>query len=234
MSYGILGFMMNEILFLAHVFFVLSVVCGAVLLGRQAVQALVCMYIVFANLFVVKKMLLMGFIASGSDMYIVGSMCALLIGSALWGEQFAHETARLSVALSVFFFVLCWFQVAYVPLPADSMHETFSLVLSRMPAVTLFSIVAHYCAQLCTLALSSIVRAVMRGWVLALGLGGAMLVGQCVDGVLFFGGTFGFATPMHTVLQMVVVSVALKLLCIIASSGLVMGALWCKERGYVQ
>jgi uncharacterized integral membrane protein (TIGR00697 family) len=232
--YAILAGMMNELIFIFHTLCVFGVVCGAVLLGRHTVQALVCIYIVLANLFIVKKMLLVGCIASGSDMYVMGSMCALMIGAALWGERFARETAMLSVAVSLFFFMLCWFQVAYVPLPVDSMHETFALLLARMPHITFFSIVAHYCAQLCTLALSSAVRMLCKGWLQAGGLVAAMVLGQVVDGIIFFGGAFGLTTPVYTLAQMIGVSVCLKMLCIVASSALVVGAVWYKERGHVQ
>ncbi len=234
MSYGILAAMMNEILFSTHIFFVLSVVCGAALLGQNAVQALVCVYTVLANLFIVKRMVLWGVVASGSDMYIIGSMCGLLIGSSLWGNEFARTTARLSVVASLFFWALCWFQVAYVPLPADSMHEAFALLLARMPYITMFSIVAHYCAQICTITAAGTVRRYMHGWMQALGLIGAMVFGQVVDGIIFFSGAFGYATPITVLAQMIGMSVLLKMFCIIVSSPLIMGALWCKEQGYVQ
>lgn len=234
MSYGILGAMMNEILFLLHTFFVLIVVCGAVFLGQHAMQALVCVYTVLANLFIVKKMVLLGFVASGSDVYIVGSMCGLMIGGVLWGQQFARQTAALSVATSLFFWTLCWFQVAYAPLPVDSMHDTFALLLSRMPYITFFSIAAHYCAQVVTVTLSAQVRALMRGLWQMFGLIGAMVLGQILDGVMFFGGAFGVATPWATLLQMIAVSLLVKMFGIIAGSALIMGVVWCKERGYVQ
>jgi uncharacterized integral membrane protein (TIGR00697 family) len=233
MSYGILATMANELIFIFHTVFVLSAACGVLFLGRHATQALVCIYTVLANLFIVKKMVLFGCVTSGSDVYIVGSICALMMSSLVWGEQCARSTAFLSGAVSVLFFILCWFQIAYVPLPIDTMHEIFALVLSRMPHITFFSIAAHYCAQRCTIALSRLAHRVSTSIVRGRTLVGALVVGQLVDGIIFFGGVFGFSVTVSTLVQMIFMSVLIKMGALVAGSFLVMGVEWCKEHGYV-
>lgn len=139
---------MNELIFFLHTLVVFGATFGAFLAGKHMLRALACLYVVFANLFVVKKMMLGGCVASGSDMYIIGSICAILMGRAVWGEAFAKRTAWLSVGVSVLFFMLCWFQVTYVPSAADTMQPVFLDVLGRMPWITFFSILAHYVSQL--------------------------------------------------------------------------------------
>jgi uncharacterized PurR-regulated membrane protein YhhQ (DUF165 family) len=113
------------------------------------------------------------------------------------------------------------------------MQSDFVLLLGRMPYVTFFSIIAHYCAQVITLALSKFFAALMRQRFLFCTTFSALVLGQVADGIIFFGGAFGASQPVYVLLQMVVVSVTIKLLFIAVSSWLVRGAVWLKEHRYV-
>ena len=95
--------MQNELLFLGHITIILGATLGAFLLDKHALRALVCLYVVLANLFVTKQMMLAGLVACGGGMYIVGSMCGLLLLQTVWGKDFARRTLYASFVLSLLF-----------------------------------------------------------------------------------------------------------------------------------
>ncbi|MDQ5940871.1 MAG: queuosine precursor transporter [Candidatus Dependentiae bacterium] len=225
---------MNELVFVTHALVVFGAAIGAFLAGQHMLQALACLYVVFANLFVIKKMYLCGFVSSGGDVYIIGSICAILMGRAIWGESFARRSALLSVGLSSIAFLLCWFQVAYAPSSVDTMQPVFVGVFGRIPAITFFSIVAHYVAQLVTVALAGLLSRVLHDRGLFYTTFVAMMAGQLLDALIFFFGVFGRDVSIGSVLQMTGVSTGIKLVLILSSSVVITLAVWCKERGYVQ
>lgn len=213
--------MQNEIVFLLHISLILGATVGAFLIDRHALRALVCCYVVLANLFVSKQMMLGGLVACGGGMYIVGSMCGLLIAQTVWGEQFARRTLYASFALSVLFFILSWFQLAYHPALFDTTHSLFSTVLGRVPRITLASLCAHIISQALTLAVQAALLRMTKQRGMFFINTGALLLGQVLDSALFFAGSFYGDTTWAVIAQMVCVSIMIKTTMIIASSALV-------------
>ena len=223
------GSMNNIYLFCTHFTVIFGALIGAFLAGAQVLQIFTALCAVFASLFVAKKMLLCGFISSGGDLYIVASMTALALGTAVWGQRYARGVFVIGIGLSLCFFLLSAFQLAYVPSADDCMQGAFLLLLGRVPAITLWSLAAHGVAQVTTIFLTSRLR--------CLGAAGTFLslvFGQVIDGAIFFGGVFGRAEGWGTIIQMVAVSMMLKMIPLFAGSVLVRLALWSKEQGYVQ
>lgn len=213
--------MQNEIIFLTHITVILGATLGAFLLDRHALRALVCLYVVLANLFVSKQMLLGGLVACGGGMYIVGSMCGLLLAQTVWGERFARRTLYASFALSILFFILSWFQGAYLPASFDTMHPFFLTVLGRVPRITLASLLAHVLSQGVTLVLqASLLRMTGQHGIFIINVI-AMIVGQVLDSAIFFTGSFYGDATWNAIAQMVLVSVGLKTTMVIVSSALV-------------
>jgi len=227
------GAMSNEILFILHSLFVLAVSVGALLLGRGALSALICLYYVFANLFVVKKMLLCGWLASGSDMYVVGSIAGILMGDVVWGKDFGRSIVWPSILIALFFFLLSWFQVAYQASSFDYMGGVFAQILSSLPRVTLFSVIAHAVAQQVTLFCSYFFSALSGNRAVGLTSFAALILGQLVDAGVFFGGVFGSQLPLSEIIQLIMTSTGLKVFVIACSSVLVSAVAVAKERGYV-
>ncbi len=224
---------MNEILFIAHIIFVFIAAVGAFLNGPFVTQTVASLYVVFANLFVIKKMLLGGVLVSGCDAYLIGSICALLMGRELWGERFALDLSIISMAVSGMFLVLCWFQVAYVPIATDIVHDSFAATIGLMPFITVCSLGAHLIAQLVTLLVSRVLSAFFEERYITGVAFLAMFVGQIVDSILFFGGAFFHDVTIAQLSSMVLVSAGLKIGLIAFSSVLVGFAAWCRRQGYV-
>ncbi|MGD1997653.1 MAG: hypothetical protein PVJ92_01925, partial [Candidatus Dependentiae bacterium] len=61
--------MYNEYVFAVHLLFLLSATYGAFLIDRTLLQALICLQVVCANLFIVRQMTLYNLIACGGGMY---------------------------------------------------------------------------------------------------------------------------------------------------------------------
>lgn len=221
--------MSNVAVFFLHFTVLFGALVGAFLAGPQALQVFSALCAVFASLFVVKKMVLAGLVASGADLYIMASMTALVLGTAVWGRRYARGVLVVGLGVSLFFLLLSLFQLAYEPSAADGMQHAFVVVLGRLSAVTLWSLVAHAVAQITT---SRIALALSRFGLVGTFL--ALSLGQIVDGIIFFGGVFGGTDSLRIVAQMIGVSMALKAVPLLAGTCLVRLALWSKERGYVQ
>lgn len=208
--------MQNELLYIIHIFLILSSVVGAFLCGRAVLSAFVYLLVACANLFVAKKILLVGMSASGSDMYIVGSMCGILLLQEEWGEAYAFSVLRMSFVMAGVLLVLSWFQCWYIPLAVDWAGPLFDQLLGVVPRVTLASIVAHGVAQVSALSIQKLLGSMrLYRWIIA---AGALCVGQVVDSILFFVGTFYGSESLSIIGEMVMMSVAMKIVAIIGGS----------------
>lgn len=232
-SVATLFFMQNEIIFLTHLLVILGATFGAFLIDKHALRALVGIYVVLANLFVAKQMVLGGLIACGGGMYMVGSICGLLLLQTVWGERFARRTLYASFGMALFFFILSWFQCLYLPSITDETHHIFMTVLGRVPRITLASLIAHFISQTVTLLLqAALLRLTQRHGLFVISTM-TMMLGQFLDSALFFSGSFYGDVAVAVIGQMVLVSVGIKTVMIVVSSLLVVLAQRCKERGYV-
>lgn len=225
---------MNELIFLGHLILILGATVGAFVIDKHLLQALVCVYVVNANLLVIKQMKLAGFIACGGGMYIMGSMCGLLLLQTFWGKRIAQRTLYASFGASILFLLLSLIHVAYLPAPTDFMHDIFSVILDRVPRITLFSMIAHFIAHYVTLyahhALLVFTRQRCMFSVSVL----SMILGQIVDSAIFFGGSFYGHSSWAVIGQMITVSMVIKTLMSVMSSLIILWASRLKGRTYVQ
>lgn len=224
---------MNELIFIAHLTLIFGATIGAFLIDKHLLQALVCIFVVTANLLVIKQMMLVGFVACGGGMYVMGSMCGLLLLQTFWGKQVAQRTLYASFGVAVLFLLLSMLHLAYAPAPTDFMHEAFAQVLGRVPRITIFSLVAHFSSHYFTLFLHRVLliftrqRGVFAASLLA------MIVGQVLDSVIFFGGAFYGHSSLIVIGQMVTISMVIKTIMSIMSSAIIVWAQYFKERSYV-
>lgn len=219
----------NEFIFLLHIFLILSATLGAFLIGKSTLQALVCLFVVCANIFVVKQMPLYGITACGGGMYIVGSMCGLLLLQEFYGEVCARRTVFTSFALSFIFLILGLFQMAYIPHAGDTMHGHFKVFLLRVPLVTLVSLGAHAISQGVALLVHGSFKRYLNP---SFAYNGALILGQIADSALFFGGVF-WGEDRVILFEMIGISILIKTSMVLMSSFLIVLAhrYYDKERG---
>lgn len=197
----------NELLFPFHVSCVVGVAFIASLWGRGALRALIVLSTVWANFFVVKPIAIFSLAACGGGMYMVGVGVGLLILERFAGREYATETVRLTVAASLIFLVLTFFHLMYEPAPVDTAHASFELLFGRVPRITVVSLLAHSFAQYSTLFLyraSALLMSHQRAHTVSL------LLGQILDSLFFFTGTFLGIVPFAHIAQMIGISCVVK------------------------
>jgi uncharacterized integral membrane protein (TIGR00697 family) len=208
--------MQNEFFYILHLFLILGATVAAFLCGRSVLTAFIYILVVCANIFVGKKLMLMGMSASGSDMYIVGSMCGILLLQSVWGHKYAMTVLKTSFVFAGLLWVFSWFQCQYAPLEADWAGPLFDVLLGGVWRVTLASIVAHGVAQITSLFVQKTLFVLHAASWLAHFC--ALAVGQVVDSSIFFAGAFYGQEPASIIAEMVVMSVIMKSVMIAAGT----------------
>lgn len=212
--------MNNELLFLLHLSLLLGATYGAFLTSRPLLQGLICLQVVCANIFVVRQMSLFGLTACGGGMYIVSSILGLLLLQTFHCKRVAHRTLYLSFGMALFFLLLTQFQLWYAPAAVDYGHAHFVALLGRVPRITAASLCAHFIAHYVTLTLHQVLRSLCSGHGLFIITTATIIFGQVLDSLIFFTGSFHGFAPWPQIVQMVTVSMGIKTVMVLCSSGL--------------
>lgn len=216
--------MMNEGIFSLHLLFLLGATYGAFLIDRTLLQALICLQVVCANLFIVRQMPLLGLTACGGGMYIASSILGLLLLQDFYGKKVAHRTLYLSFGMAAFFLILSQFHLWYTPAATDTAHGFFMALLGRVPYITVASLMAHFVAHYLTLTLQRVLieRVGERGLFIVSNV--TMITGQIVDSIIFFTGAFWGIASFEQITQMITVSMAIKTVMVLCGSVLLVFA----------
>jgi len=226
--------MMNEILFIAHLFLVFLVTVVALCNGPFVLQTLLAFYVVLAHLFVFKTMMFFGVLISGCDVYLMAGICGLLMGREMWGHRFVRDVSAISAVISCMFLVLCWFQTAYHAIPDDPFNVAFMGTIGLMPWVALYRLIAQYGAQAVTLVIAGKLTQWYKGTLVPGAAIAAMIFGQCIESFLFFGGVFKAHLSFQQLGAMLGISVLFKIILILGSSFFFGVAAWCRRYGYAR
>ena len=132
---------MNELIFFAHIIVVMSTVLGALLLGEQALVALVALCGILANVFVVKQVTLFGLEVTASDVYMIGAVCGLNLLQEFYGRQSAKRTIKVSFMLMFFYLILSQLHLLFLPSPFDTAHIHFVALFTPMTRIIIASVV---------------------------------------------------------------------------------------------
>lgn len=211
--------MLNELLFAGYVCIVSIASICALRLGKEALIALICLQAVLANLFVTKQIILFGFTATASDALAVGSALALNLLQEYWQKAIAIKTIWLSFFCSLFYTIICLFQLAYAPAATDTSSQAFIELLSPMPRIVIASLCIYLVAQHLDSALYAYFGKQLSGRHFILRNYSSLAIGQLVDTILFsFLGLYGINesfSSLKTLFDIIVVSYIIKLLVIL-------------------
>ena len=75
-------------------------------IGNQALCSFLCVQAILANLFVIKQITLLGFTATASDMYIVGSVLTLNLLQEYYGKDEARRAIWISFSMLLFYTIV--------------------------------------------------------------------------------------------------------------------------------
>lgn len=207
--------MTNELLFLFHVSCVGICLLIALRIGKEALIALVSLFTVLANLFVVKQIGLLGLNATASDAYAVGCM----LGINLLQEYYDKATARSAIIISFFvaivFTLAAQIHLGYTPLALDKAHEAFALILGSTARIVAASLATFYIVQQSDLYLYGFLKRrcekfyVLRNW-------GSVAISQLLDTVLFsYLGLYGIVADVWHIIW---ISYSIKMIILLGST----------------
>ena len=176
---------MNELLFLFHLLCIS--ICTLIMLkmGAEALVSFLCVQAILANLFVIKQITLLGFTATASDMYIVGSVLSLNLLQEYYGKHLARKAIWISFFLLIFYTIVSQIHIFYTPSPSDFTQEYYYNLLSYMPRLTSASIIVYLLVQHFDTFFYAILKRVFEGKHLLLRNMISITISQALDTILF-------------------------------------------------
>lgn len=208
--------MNNELYLFLHIFLVMGFLLGALRWGKEAVQSLIALFAVLANLFVVKQMRLFGFSVTCSDVYAVGAILGLNLLQEYWGAAEARKAVKVSFLTLLFFILSSQIHLLYAPTPEDWTNSAFFTLFSQTPRIAAASVLVYFLVQQMDVLLFGRLKIFFQGARLPLRVGISLLVSQLLDTILFsFLGLYGLVSSLFDI---ILVSFAVKCFVILLSS----------------
>lgn len=215
--------MPNEMLFLTHAGICLALTFAALRAGKEALVVWVALQAVLANLFVLKQIDCFSLTITCSDVYIIGSMCALNFIQEFYGKAAAVKTVILSFATLVIFSLFCVFHLAYSPSWADCAHENYKEILNIVPKLTIISIIVFFISQRADVLFFTFLK--KFSWPFPLRSALCLLCSQALDTGLFT--LLALRNLVEDPLAVFLVSYTIKVTLILLMSSLTqMGKAW--------
>lgn len=154
-------------------------------MGAEALVAFLCTQAILANLFVIKQITLLGFNATASDMYIVGSVLSLNLLQEYYGKHLAIKAIWISFVLLIFYTIVSQIHIFYIPSPTDFSQDYFYNLLSYMPRITTASIIVYLIVQHFDVYFYAILKRLFVGRQLLLRNMISISISQALDTILF-------------------------------------------------
>lgn len=206
--------MINEIIFLVSIVFIALSSILALYLSATALTALVCLQIVLMNLFVTKQMVLCGLNATTADALGIGAVLGINLLREYYGALVARKTVYLSFAIVIFYTIITWLQLAYVPAACDVQQVHFVAILGQMPRILTASLFTYMFVESIEYYLYDYYKRKFDGRYFIIRNYGVVLVTQLIDTVLFtFLGLYGLVDNVYEVITVSYVIKAVTIIC---------------------
>ena len=210
---------MNEVIFILHTFTTIFLGIGALKLGQQALIALVCLLGVLSNIFIAKQVTLFGCAVTCSDAYAVGSILCLNFLQEYFGREKVPQAIWASFFCLMVFLIMSQLHLWYLPNHFDTAQPHYQMLLSIMPRITLASLTSYLTVQVMDMCMFAWLQRLLHGKFFTLRITLSLILSQTLDTVFFsFLGLYGI---VGSVLQVIIVSLAVKLLIIALSTPLI-------------
>ena len=206
---------MNECFFFLHIFLLVSFVLLSLKLGKEALIACFAVQIILANLFVTKQMACFGLHVTCADVYTIGALFSLNLLQEYFGKKCAKRTIWTVFFLLFFFIAMSQIHLSYRPSQYDSMHPAFKAILGHAPRIMLTSFFVALLTQKLDVELFGFLKKKLKGKALFFRFGGASLLTQLIDTVLFsFIALYGLVHSMGDIILMSYLIKMIVILCI--------------------
>jgi len=210
---------MNELIFLLHIMIIAISSLVALWLGKEALIAYVCVLGILSNLFVTKQILLFGLNVTATDAFVVGAVLGLQLLQEYYGKKIARKAIGASFFLLIFYAVVSWIHMRYLPSFSDVCHGHFMAILKHMPRIAVASITSYLLSQLLDYNIYGFLKKIFKGRHLVVRSYISLAIVQLFDTVLFsFLGLYGIITNVGNV---IVLSFAIKMIVILIATPLV-------------
>lgn len=189
---------MNELIFLGHTLIVVGFALGALRLGAMALTALIALFGVLANLFVVKQMTLFGFSVTCSDVFAIGGILSLNLLQEYFGKESAQKAIKISLWALLFFALMAQIHLLYTPASHDMTHGAFLAIFSSSLRIIAASIATFFLVQQFDVRLFPLLKGS-----LPIRVGLSLLISQFLDTALFsFLGLYGLVVSIFDIIAL--------------------------------
>jgi queuosine precursor transporter len=206
----------NELIFIAHIIIISLSALVALRLGAHALVAFICLQCVLANLFVTKQITLLGLGATAADAFTIGAVLGLNLLQEYYGAAIARRAIWVNFFLLLFYALIGYLHLAYLPSSADTMHPHFMAILNPMPRIVIASFTVYLIAQYCDYLLYAFLKKALHDRLLVIRNYASIMITQFLDTVLFsFLGLYGLVDNIG---HIIIISYTVKLCAIVIAT----------------
>lgn len=203
---------MNHLIFIAHITIISSFTLFFGWLGKSALISYVSLLFVLANIFVIKQINLLEFSITSADAYIIGVSFGINLIQEIWGKKSAQKAIFISFACSLFYLIMGYFQIWYIPASFDTSHEHFLYLMNNTLRIITASFVSYLIVQFADTIMYGYLKKKADGKYFIIRNYISMLSSQLFDTILFsFLGLYGI---VHNITHIMVISYSVKVAAI--------------------
>lgn len=205
--------MSNELLFILWTVISVSGVLAAFRLwGRAGLFGIIGVYIVLANIFVLKQITLFGLAATGGNSLYGAIFLATDLLNEYWGEREARKGVWFGWTAALLFLVATQFFVLFTPSGDDFAHGSMELLFGLTPRIVAASLIAYAISQTHDVIAYQMWKRRTGGRYLWLRNNASTWVSQLLDSAVFASVAFVGVFPLGVVGQIIVTTYLLKVL----------------------
>ena len=212
--------MFNEIWFIANAIFVIFSIVVAFRLGFAAMVAIVSLFSVIANIFVVEQVSMFGLDVTAAEAYIVGIYYGIVLIQKYFGEKEAKQTILAQLLALLAAMVATRFQIRYSANSFDSTAPFFRAIFSSTPRIMIASIITLYLVPTIMVKVEKILTKFAHGRFLTIGgrlnLSIPVLISQFLDPLFF--AIIGLYGIVASVWQIILFSFIIRVISLITIS----------------
>ncbi len=203
---------MNHFIFIAHSLIISSLVVFFGRMGQAALTAYISVSFVLINMFVIKQIELLDYSVTCVDAYIIGVSFGINVLQEIWGKKAAQKAISVSFACSLFYLVMGYFHIWYIPAPYDTSQLHFNYFLNNTLRIVVSSFISYLIVQYADTKMYGYLKTKADGKYFVLRNYISMLSSQFFDTIIFsFLGLYGL---VHNISHIIFVSYAIKVVAI--------------------
>ncbi len=137
----------NELVFFLHSFCLSLITVIAARIGKECLIALIALFTVLSNAFIIKETTLFGLTATCTDSFTIAATIALNVLHQQYGYEYAQKTVKISFFCLIIYMVASQFQLAYSMTVSSMTNQAFETILSTSPRIVFASLFSFYISQ---------------------------------------------------------------------------------------